>query len=343
MRTFKIKTLSIKNSVMKLIDNKKDVSLSNNLVASKFHLTREEQNLVLLVASQISKYDEDFKDYKVTVKDLENATGVKHNRQRIKDMSLSIMSKPIVLPGSKAVVNWFSCIEPIENETALQVRFDKKLKPFLLYLEQYTKAELSHIFSFKNKYSSRLYLLLKSEFGKQSKHKRFVYVELGVEYLITQFVMPKSYGQRYSKFKEFLIDRALEEINEKTDLQIDYKELKIGRKITSIEFCISKKHPSEEQLIQEILSTKTKSDFIPENASNCVIDVLLDDELELTKNDIKKIFEHYKLEDIEQICLDLSNSWDNSRLMSKVGFLRGKLKQLNRKKTENHSILFDEV
>ena len=63
------KTWKIFFYVMKKISNKKDVSLSNNLVASKFHLTREEQNLVLLVASQISQYDEDFKDYKVTVKD----------------------------------------------------------------------------------------------------------------------------------------------------------------------------------------------------------------------------------------------------------------------------------
>lgn len=92
------------------------------------------------------------------------------------------------------------------------------------------------------------------------------------------------------------------------------------------------KQQKEEQLIQKVLSTQTKSDFIPVNASECVIDVLLDDELELTKNDIKKIFEHYKLEDIEQICLDLSNSWDNSKLISKIGFLRGKLKHLDRKK-----------
>jgi len=55
------KTWKIFFYVMKKITNKKDVSLSNNLVASKFHLTREEQNLVLLVASQISKHDEDFK------------------------------------------------------------------------------------------------------------------------------------------------------------------------------------------------------------------------------------------------------------------------------------------
>ena len=168
-------------------------------------------------------------------------------------------------------------------------------------------------------------------------------VELAVEYLITQFVMPKSYSQRYSLFKNDFLNKALEEINEKTDLDIRYKELKTGRKITSVEFCIGRKQLSEEQLIREILSTQTKSDFIPVKASKCVIDVLLDDELELTKFDIKKIFEHYRLEDIEQICLDLSNSWDSSKLISKIGFLRGKLKQLNRKKTENMSILFDEV
>ena len=81
-------------------------------------------------------------------------------------------------------------------------------------------------------------------------------------------------------------EEELEEINEKTDLDVRYKELKTGQKITSIEFSISRKQQSEEQLIQEILSTQTKSDFIPANASKCVIDVLLDDELELTKNDI---------------------------------------------------------
>ncbi|MBK2054648.1 hypothetical protein [Francisella noatunensis] len=39
----------------------------------------------------------------------------------------------------------------------------------------------------------------------------------------------------------------------------------------------------------------------------------------------------YQLTKEEQICLDLSNSWDSSKLISKIGFLRGKLKQLNRK------------
>ncbi|MBK2028376.1 replication initiation protein [Francisella noatunensis] len=39
----------------------------NSLVAGKFHLTKEEQNLIFLVASQINSSDEDFKTYKVYI------------------------------------------------------------------------------------------------------------------------------------------------------------------------------------------------------------------------------------------------------------------------------------
>ena len=275
------------------------------------------------------------------------------NRRRFCDFAESLITKPIkILDGGKTVVcSWLSYISHTRGNSYIECSFDPHLKPYLLQLKsEFVQAKLPTLLSFSSKYSSRLFLLLKADYDKQKKYKTKLFVVYDVADLIKQFEMPKSCIQRYSKFKEFLLEAALTEINEKTDLAITYddtsKSRKTGRKITSIEFCISKKQQSEEQLIQEILSTQTKSDFIPANASKCVIDVLLDDELELTKNDIKRIFEHYKLEDIEQICLDLSNSWDSSKLISKVGFLRGKLKQLNKRKTENNSFdfsnLFDE-
>ena len=99
----------------------KEIAIGNKLIASKFHLTKEEQNLIFLVASQIHSDDDDFKTYMVSTTDLEKVTGVEHNRKRIKDMSLAIMSKPLVLPD-KTVVNWFSAINPVEKESALEVQ-----------------------------------------------------------------------------------------------------------------------------------------------------------------------------------------------------------------------------
>ena len=74
--------------------------------------------------------------------------------------------------------------------------------------------------------------------------------------------------------------------------------------------------------------------------SNKAVEVLLDDELDLSVNDLNKIFEHYLIEDIEQICEELWSIWDSKKLMSHQAFFRGKLKHLNRKKTKNQEIFF---
>jgi plasmid replication initiation protein len=329
-----------------MLSHNKNLVLSNQLVKGRYQLSKEEQNFIYLMISQIEKDDTEFKEYQIHIKDLENAELTQKQYGRYKEFAKSLMSKVVTIENEKSILaaNWFADIEYIKNTGYIRATISQKLKPYLLQLKQeFVQAKLPTLLQFKSKYSSRLYLLLKSDFDRQSKHRKNLFVIYDLEDLHNRFELPKSYSKVYSKFKNSFLLNALEEINEKTDLQIDYRELKTGRKITSIEFCISKKQQSEEQLIQELLSTQTKNDFIPVNASKCVIDVLLDDELELTKTDMKKIFKHYKLEDIEQICLDLSNSWDSSKLISKIGFLRGKLKQLNKKKTENLSILFDEV
>lgn len=324
------------------IKKKQNIVLSNSLVASKYHLTKEEQNLVYLTVSQINKNDEDFKNFKITLSDLEKATGVQHNKKRLKLLQLSIMKKPILLPCG-ACVNWFSSIKPIENETAIRVRFDSDLKPYLLQLKsEFTKSELGTLFNFKSKYSSRLFLLLKSDFDRQKKYKNNLNVTYTVIDLISRFTMPISYQQRYSLFKNDFINKSINEINEKTELKIVFKELKTGRKITSIEFCISEKEKTHEKVIKEIENTVTASDYIPKNLSPRAISILVDDELGLKKNDLKHIFDHYKISDIESVCEDLWRCWDSPKIMSKQGLLRGKIKQLDKKKTENFSF-FDEI
>lgn len=303
----------------------KDVSMSN-LMATKgrYLLTKEEQNFIYLMISQINKNDKEFTEYQIHISDLENAELTQKQYGRYREFAKSLLSKVITIENDKEILsaNWFSSLRYIKGTGIIKAKISDDMRPYLLELkDQFVKAKLPVLLSFKSKYSSRLYMYLKSIHGLATSKIDLpkVIKKIFISDLIKHFELPKSYNQ-YSNFKDKFLLNSLEEINEKTDLDIQYKELKTGRKITSIEFYISKKQQSEEQTIQEILSTQTKSDFIPEKASKCVIDVLLDDELELTKNDIKKIFEHYKLEDIEQICLDLSNSWDSSKLISKIGF-----------------------
>lgn len=326
---------------MKEIEVKKEVVIGNKLVASKFHLTKEEQNLIFLVASQIHSDDADFKTYMVSTADLERVTGVEHNRKRIKEMSLSIMSKPLVLTD-KTVVNWFSAIKPVEKESALEVRFDKALKPYLLNLStHYTKAELESLFTFKSKYSGRLYLLLKSEYGLQKNHRVIVPASFEVEDLISRFSMPDTYKKRYSHFKDSFLHKTLDEINTLTEFFVTYDVIKRGRKVWKIKFFITKVEETEDQLKQKLLDTKTKDDYVPDRLNSRAKEVILSDEVNLDINYVKHLFEHYLVPDIEWVCETVIRSWNNAKLMSRKALFLGEIKKLDKKKTENFSI-FDE-
>ena len=328
---------------MRNIKNSQNLAVSNKLVKGRYKLTKEEQNFIYLMISQIKKEDKDFYNYQIHIKDLENKKLTQKNYQRYREFADTLMKKSLRIEDDKRILNtnWFSSLEYIKDTGYIYACFDPKLKPYFLELKQeFTQAKLPTLLQFNSKYSSRLYLLLKSEYDRQKNYKNNLFISYEVEYLHRNFEIPKSYIDRYSKFKEMFLNTATDEINAKTELEINYTELKTGRKITSINFCISKKEKTTEQLKQEILTTETKSDYIPENLNSKAIEVLCDDELELTSNDIKHIFEHYKKEDVEDICIDLWNSWSNTKLISKQGFLRGKLKLLNKKKMENAEILF---
>ncbi|MRN60419.1 replication initiation protein, partial [Brucella sp. 09RB8918] len=161
--------------------------------------------------------------------------------------------------------------------------------------EEFVQAKLPTLLQFKSKYSSRLYLFLKSEYDRQKSYKSNLYIQYEVKYLHKMFEMPQCYLDRYSKFKDMFLNKGIEEINEITNLDVTFKEEKTGRKITSITFCIKeKKNESEdislEFLKSQLLTMKTKSDYLPNNLNSRSISILLDDKLGLQENDFKKIF-----------------------------------------------------
>jgi len=329
-----------------MLMNGKNVVLSNKIVKGRYSFTKEEQNFIYNVISQISKDDGDFKEYKVSFRDIESLEGTVKNYKRFIGFAESMLAKILKIRDESKretiVCSWFSSLKHKDGNNYVLARFDPLLKPYLIQLkEEFVQAKLPVLLSFKSKYTSRLYLLLKSDFDRQKKHKQNLFVVHDTDDLINQFEMPKSYTVRYSLFKNDFLNKSIDEINEKTDLKIGYLERKTGRKITSIEFCISHKEKTESQLRKEIEQTVTLSDYLPNGLSNNTVEILLDEDMGFQKHDLKNIFEHYKTEDIEQICYELFNCWDSDNLTSRQGYFRGKLKLLNKKKTQNFDFGFD--
>ena len=214
------------------IKDRQVCKISNQLIEAKYKLTLEEQRLILLTIAQIDVDDEDFKTYKIDLKNLENKVDKKINKNRMKNLAFNIMKKPFMLKETKAVYNFFAKVEPIEEESALKVQFHPDLKPFLLDLKkEFTKYSLNFLLNLQSVYAVRLYQLLKQY---QTIGKRTFNVDELREILQT----PKSYSN-FADFERKVLNIAQKEINKKTDIKISWEVTKrIRRKIVEIKFTI---------------------------------------------------------------------------------------------------------
>jgi len=219
---------------------------SHMIVNARYALSPAEIDIVLTILTNISKEDEDFKDYKFTIGELEEKTGRKWNAKQLKETVKSLMTKPLELPMKKGdweIVNWFSYFK--YEESLITCRFDKRLKPYLLeIIGTRVLADFRHLLPMKSSYSKRMYLLLK-QYNKIGSRT------FEVEHLQDILKVPKSH-KLYSNFKIKVLKRAETDINKFTDLEVKLSERKRARRVVEVSYSIKKNTNDLKAFIQTI-------------------------------------------------------------------------------------------
>jgi len=214
------------------------VAQGNNLVEARHNnpLSAREQKIILTMVSMIQPTDEDFQDYRISIKDFSEMLGLKGSTKytELKEITKNLMSKSIEIPrenGGWLLANWISSAEYQTGEGIIALSFSPKLKPYLLQLKQYTSYRLSNILSLSSSYSIRLYELMRkwSFLGKWESPVEEIREKLGA--------VTKSYSL-YGNFKNKILLPAITELNEHTDLFVSFREIKKGRSVERIEFTI---------------------------------------------------------------------------------------------------------
>lgn len=109
------------------------------------------------------------------------------------------------------------------------------LNYFVDVTKEFTIINLKWITRLDSIYALKLYKLLKQYEGVKYNTRTFKLVTLKDQLgIIDTF-------KKYSHFKERVIDLAINKINENTEIQVDFSEIKVGRAIDSIEFKIEYK------------------------------------------------------------------------------------------------------
>jgi hypothetical protein len=227
--------------------------VGNRLIEARINLNTNEQKLFVMIISLLDKVEEkpnDFPILKIPIRKILEIIYSDNNHKEVKKALDKMVNKVIKLKGitekGKEITKWypiFSKAEYIEGSSYITVQFHKELMPLLLALKnEFTKLPVRYCVELKSKYSIRLYELFKKY--ENTGHRVDSYEELrdklGIE---------EERYKEYKKFEEKILKPSVKEINEKTDISIEYKKIRTKRKISHIEFFIAKKHNEPEEFV----------------------------------------------------------------------------------------------
>ena len=256
MRPYNRKNANLNKSARQLDAIEKERSMrvykaDELLQKARFTLSLNEQRLILYAISKIKPTDTAFQEYIFDLKDFYAVCGMSGNDSytKIKEQCKALSDKSWWLTvyddkGEEweSVVRWFNTLRTNKKNGIVTIKFHEDMFPYLLELSRqreedeqrfYTGYEFRYVLPMKSTYSIRLYELLKS-YQKNNKTWWFKLDKL-------KHILDCEFYSRYADFRRFVIEPAIKEINDFSDLNIDYETEKDGKKIDVIEFFMSEK------------------------------------------------------------------------------------------------------
>ncbi len=215
---------------------------SNKVVEASYMLTLAEQRVLLACIAQIDSraiLTENYR-FEITASGVADLAGLENLTNAYRDLKKAaekLYERSVIIedpdPDNPQITQrktrWISSIDYVPGEGKLVLSFSVGIIPYLSQLSrEFTKYKLKHVARFESVYSIRLYELLVqwSSAGER---------EIEVEWLKRQFQVAEKYD-RVVDLKKRVIDPAVEEINQHSNLWVKYGQRKSGRQITHFQF-----------------------------------------------------------------------------------------------------------
>lgn len=196
----------------------------------------QQKTLMYLISKINSLKDVEFQEIDVDIKDLCEIMGIKYNGRSLKDFQDAIQKmadKSLwVDTGTQLILmRWLQRVIIDKGSTTVTVKFDELMAPYLLQIQnRFVQYKLVNVLPMKSQYSLRLYELIKSReaMGKWTVILDDLRKDLFVENIPT-------YAD-YRDFKKRILDPAIIEICNFTDLMVSFEPKRKDRKIYSLTF-----------------------------------------------------------------------------------------------------------
>lgn len=246
-----IKTLSKKETTK----NYSSVIKHNNLIQGKYSLEASEQKWLYKVFESVQKngytsrevecsFDKFFKEFK-------NILGKNITKADFKDLVESVQDKkPYIIMGDEFIrTQWYKIKGKVDYSNISLIIDEDVFKYIQSVNKNCTYLRLESLYSFKSFYSMRIYELIKQWCNTKKSIpydleslKELLGLEVREEFVKgIKKTINKSYDN-FNNFDKYVLKKAIEEINEKSEITIEYKPYeRKGKKITSIMFDVEYK------------------------------------------------------------------------------------------------------
>jgi len=214
------------------------ITKHNSLIEASYKLTLNEQRLVLLCIARLDARKPLQKDnlFTITAKEFAETFGVeeKHAYEALDEASSALYERDIRTYDGKyrERFRWVCGVQYHDNEGKVTLGFSMWITPYLTMLhERFASYKLKQIAGLKSVYSIRLL-----EFLTQFKATGKLIIELD---RFKERLDLKNEYKRFYNLKMRVIEPAVKELKEKSNLVIDWKPIKSGKTIKQLEFVFS--------------------------------------------------------------------------------------------------------
>lgn len=220
----------------------------NIITTARYDYTACQLDILFCLLSQLKKEDASNTRYVIYIKDIESLTGRRWNYQQLRKATADMGSRMFeVKEGKQYSQLWmFQRATYTEGRGCLEIKLSEDIKPYLFELKNnFTSYQLHSALKLTSKYAKRIYQLASQwkDIGETCVYSLDTFkTMLGLK--DPDGKQPEQYTT-VSMLQKYVLDIAVRQISECTDLAVSYQLIKEGRAYQAVRFYIKPQVPEQ--------------------------------------------------------------------------------------------------
>ncbi|GAB3306902.1 hypothetical protein GCM10027511_18680 [Hymenobacter humi] len=220
----------------------------NAITTARYDYTACQLDLLFFLLSKLRREDAPNQEYQIHMNEVVAMTGREWHYKQLKEATESMGSRMFEVENDEAYVQlWmFQKVEYVKGQGFLRIRLSEDIRPYLFELKNnFTSFQLFSALKISSKYAKRIYQLA-SQWKDIGETKTYDLEEfkLMLKLKDAKGKEPEQF-QRISDLKAKVLDIAVRQINENTELKIGYTLLKQGRSFHAVRFYVTRQQPKQ--------------------------------------------------------------------------------------------------